>query len=133
MSPQCLFLIEIAERRYGQSFYGRLVEQAENCSLLDAETTLIHDIFILTILEYETQKELLKETESTNKALEIANHMAMGAQNQQKISQILSKNTLSVNIAYNLQNHSRTANYQQQQQVYNRNATVPQNYHYTSI
>ena len=85
------------------------------------------------MLDYETQKELLKETESTNKALEIAIHMALGAQNQQNIIQNLSKITLSVNIAYNLQNHSRTANYQQQRQGYSRNATVPQNYHYTSI
>ena len=77
------------------------------------------------MLDYETQKELLKKTESTNNLLEIAIHMALRAQNQQKILHKLSTNSYSVNIAYNLQNHIPTANYQQQRQGYNRNATVP--------
>ena len=47
-----------------QKFYGRLKEQAENCSLVDDETTPIRDTFILNMLDFDTQKEHLKETES---------------------------------------------------------------------
>ena len=45
-----------------ESIYGRLIEQAENCSLGNEETTLIRDAFILNMRDNETQKELLKET-----------------------------------------------------------------------
>ena len=55
-----------------ESVYGRLIEQAENCSLGDEETTLIRDAFILNMIDQETQKELLKETVEPSKALEIA-------------------------------------------------------------
>ena len=41
-----------------ESFYGRLIEQAENCSLGDEEITLIRDTFILNILDHDTHKEL---------------------------------------------------------------------------
>ena len=40
-----------------ESFYGRLIEQAENCSLGNEETTLIGDAFILNMRDNETQKE----------------------------------------------------------------------------
>ena len=45
-----------------ESFYERLIELAENCSLGDEETTLIRDAFILNMQDHETQRELLKET-----------------------------------------------------------------------
>ena len=40
-------------------------------------------------MDNETQKELLKETVEPTKALEIAIQVETGAQNQQKINQIL--------------------------------------------
>ena len=54
------------------SFYGRLTEQDENCSLGSEKTSLIRDAFILNMIDHETQKELLKETVEPSKALEIA-------------------------------------------------------------
>ena len=72
-----------------KSFYGRLREQAENCSLGSEETTLIRDAFILNMIDHETQKEFLKKTVEPSKALEIAIQMEIGAQNQQKINQNL--------------------------------------------
>ena len=45
-----------------ESFYGRLIEQSENCSLGSDETSLIRDTFLLNMTDHETQKELLKET-----------------------------------------------------------------------
>ena len=39
-----------------ESFYGRLIEQAENCSLGSEETTLIWDAFILNMIDHKTQK-----------------------------------------------------------------------------
>ena len=95
-----------------ESFYGRLIEQTENCSLEDEETTLIRDTFIFNFLEHETQKELPKETVSPKKALEIAIHMDMVAQNQQKVNQNLNTNAQSVNIVNNFQGRNRNTNYQ---------------------
>ena len=43
-------------------FYSRLTEQATNCTLGDEETTIICDTFLLNMLDYEAQKELLKDT-----------------------------------------------------------------------
>ena len=80
-----------------ESFYGRLIELAENCNLGSEEITWISDAFILNMLDHETQKELLKETVEPPKALEIAIQMEMRAQNQQKINQNLMSGTSSVN------------------------------------
>ena len=89
-----------------ESFYGRLIEQAENCSLGVEETTST-----MNMLDYETQKELLKKTLSPTKALELTIRKKMGAQNQQKIHQILkNKNNQSVNIVNNFQNRNRPEN-----------------------
>ena len=67
--------------------YGPLIEQAENFSLGDDEPTLIREAFILNMKDHDTQLEMLKETVSSAKALELAKHMEMGAQSQQKIHQ----------------------------------------------
>ena len=115
-----------------ENFYGRLGE-AENWSLGDEETTLIRDILIWNMLDFKTQEALIEKTVSSTKALEITTHMAMGAQNQQKINQILNTDTESVNIVNLFQNHNRTTNYQQQSQSYNRNTNVPNNYQQTSL
>ena len=60
-----------------ESFYGRLIEQAENCGLGDEETTLLRDAFILNMHDHDTQMELLKENISPSNALEVAIHMEM--------------------------------------------------------
>ena len=39
-----------------ENFYGRLIEQEENCSLGDEETTLIRDAFILNMQDHDTQR-----------------------------------------------------------------------------
>ena len=52
-----------------ESFYGRSIEQAENCSLGDEETTLIRDAFVLNMQDLDSQRELLKETVSPSKVL----------------------------------------------------------------
>ena len=80
------------------------------------------------MLDFETQKELLRETVSSTKALKIAIHMKMGALNQQKINQNLNTTAQSVNIVNSFQNPHRTTNYQQHQKDFTRYATVSQNY-----
>ena len=115
-----------------ESFYGRLIELAENCTLGSEETTLIRDAFILNMIDHETQKELLKETVEPSKALEIAIQMEMGAQNQQKINQNLISGTNSVNSFNSNHIRNRNANAQQTKRDFTRYATVPQNYQYTS-
>ena len=116
-----------------ESFYGRLIELAENCTLGSEEITLILDAFILNMIDHETQKELLKETVEPSKALEIAIQMEMGAQNQHKINQNLMSSLNSVNLMNNHQIRNRNANAQQTKRDFTRYATVPQNYQYTSI
>ena len=113
-------------------FYGRLIEQAVNCSLGSEETTLIRDVFILKMIDHETQKKLLKETVEPSKALEIAIQMEMGAQNQQKINQNLMSTTNSVNVVNNYQTCNRNANAQQSKRNFTRYPFVPQNYQYSS-
>ena len=93
-----------------ESFYGRLIEQAEKCSLGSEEMTLICDAFILNMIDHNTQKELLKDTVEQSKALEIAIQMEMGAQNQQKIDQNLLSGTNSVNAINSNQIRNSNAN-----------------------
>ena len=116
-----------------ESFYGRLIELAENCSLGSEETTLIRDAFILNMLDHETQKELLKETVDPPKALEIAIQMEMGAQNQQKINQNLMSGNTSVNYINNNSMRNRNANGPSTKRNFTRYASIPKNYQYTSI
>ena len=116
-----------------ESFYGRLIEQAENCSIGDEETTLIRDTFILNMMDHDAQKELLRETVSPTKALEVAIQIEMGAQNQQKINKNLYIATNLVNAVNNLQTRNRNANYQPTRKYFTRYPTVPQNYQYNSI
>ena len=66
-----------------ESFYGRLIEQAEKCSLVDEETTLTWDTFVFNMLDLETQQEIQIETVSPTKPPEITIHMEMRAQNRQ--------------------------------------------------
>ena len=54
-----------------ESFYGRLIEQAEKCSLGSEETALIRDAFTVIMIDHETQKELLKETVEPSKAQQL--------------------------------------------------------------
>ena len=108
-----------------ESFYGRLIEQDENCSLGSEEPTLIRDAFILNMIDHETQKELLKEIVEPSKALEIAIQMEMGAQNQQKITQNLMTTTNSVNVVNNYQTRNPNANAQQPKRDFTRYPTVP--------
>ena len=116
-----------------ESFYGRLIELAENCNLGSEETTLIRDAFILNMLDHETQKELLKETVDPPKALEIAIQMEMGAQNQQKINQNLMSGNTSVNYINNNSMRNRNANGPSTKRDFTRYASIPKNYQYTSI
>ena len=108
-----------------ESFYGRLIEQAENCSLGSEETSLIRDTFILNMIDHETLKELLKETVEPSKALEIASQMEMGAQNQQKINQNSMSATNSLNVVNNYQTRNRNANTQQLKRYFTRYPTPP--------
>ena len=85
------------------------------------------------MIDHQTQKELLKETVEPSKALEIAIQMEMGAQNQQKINQILMSGSNSVKLFNNHQIRNRNANAQQTKRDFTRFATVPQNYQHTSI
>ena len=109
-----------------KSFYGRLIEQAENCSVGDAETTLIREAFIRNMMDQEIQKELLKETVAPTKALDIAIEMEMGAQTQQKINQNLNRTTNSVNAVNNFQTRNRNANYQPARRDFTRYSSIPQ-------
>ena len=109
-----------------ETFYGRLIEQAENCSLGSEETTLIRDAFILNMIDHETQKEVLKETVEPSKALEIIIQMEMGAHNQQKINQNLMPTTNSLNVVNNYQPRNCNANAQQTRRDFTRHPNVPQ-------
>ena len=84
------------KRESRENFYGRLIKSSLG-SLRDEEATLNRDTFNLNMLEFDTQKELLKENVSPTKALEVAIHMKMRSQNQQKTNQNFNTNDQSLN------------------------------------
>ena len=69
-----------------EKFYGCLRELSLNCDLGSHEESIIRDVFIANMQDGEIQRELLKETLSAKKALEIAMNIEMEIQNQLKIS-----------------------------------------------
>ena len=114
------FLLKTKKANLLRFFFGRLIEKSAIEGLWVEVTTLTRDTFIINMLEYDTQKELLKETVSPTKALEIATLMEMGSQNKQKINHTLNTNPHSVNIVYNFHWRNRTTNYQQQRKHFTR-------------
>ena len=54
------FLLKTTKGELKENFYGQLIEQSENCSLGDEETTLNRDTFILNMLDYDTRKKFSK-------------------------------------------------------------------------
>ena len=69
-----------------EKFYGCLRELSLNCDLGSHEESIIRDVFIANMQDGENQKELLKETRTAKKALEVAMNIEMGIQTQLKIS-----------------------------------------------
>ena len=69
-----------------EKFYGCLRELSLNCDLGSHEESIIRDVFIANKQDGEIQRELLKETRTAKKALEIAMNIEMGIQNQLIIS-----------------------------------------------
>ena len=69
-----------------EKFYGCLRELSLNCDLGSHEESIIRDVFIAKMQDGEIQRELLKETRTAKKALEIAMNIEMGIQIQLKIS-----------------------------------------------
>ena len=66
--------------------YSILKELAENCDVENREEVIIRDIFFTNMLDDDVQRELLRDTVDTERALSIAVNMEMGHQNQQRIS-----------------------------------------------
>ena len=69
-----------------EKFYVCLRELSSNCDLGSHEESIIRDVFIANMQDSEIQRELLKETRTAKKALEVAMNIEMGIQNQLKIS-----------------------------------------------
>ena len=69
-----------------EKFYGCLRELSLNCDLGSHEESIIREVFIANMQDGEIQRELLKETRTAKKALEVALNIEMGKQNQLKIS-----------------------------------------------
>ena len=57
-----------------------------NCDLGSHEESIIRDVFIANMQDSEIQRELLKETISAKKDLEVAMSIEMGIPNQLKVS-----------------------------------------------
>ena len=69
-----------------ETFYGCLREPSVNCDLGSHEECIIRDVFIANMQDGEIKRELLKETRSAKKALEVVTNIEMGIQKQLKIS-----------------------------------------------
>ena len=68
-----------------EKFYGCLRELSLNCDLGSHEESIIRDVFIANMQDGEIQKELLKETRTAKKTIEVAMNIEMGIKNQLKI------------------------------------------------
>ena len=69
-----------------EKFYGCLWELSLNCDLGSHEESIIRDVFIANMQDGEIQRELLKETRTAKKVLEVSMNIEMGIQNQLRIS-----------------------------------------------
>ena len=69
-----------------EKFHGCLRELSLNCDLGSHKESIIREVFTANMQDGEIQKELLKETRTAKKALEIATNIEMGMQNQLKLS-----------------------------------------------
>ena len=67
-----------------EKFCGCLGELSLNCGLGSDEESIIRDVFIANMQDGEIQMELLKETRTAKKAIEIAMNIEMEIQNQLK-------------------------------------------------
>ena len=70
-----LFFSKKQESESWESFYGRLIEQAENCSLGDEDITLIRDTLIFNVLDFITHKSSSEKNLTAAEALEMAIHI----------------------------------------------------------
>ncbi|XP_075246969.1 uncharacterized protein LOC142340280 [Convolutriloba macropyga] len=71
-----------------EKFYGCLRELSSNCDLGSHEEPIIRDVFIDNMHDGEIQRDLLKETRTAKRALEVAMNIETGIQNQLRISGI---------------------------------------------
>ena len=69
-----------------EQFNSILKELAADCDFKNLEEVIIRDIFISNMLNDDIQRELLRDTVDTERALSIALNMEMGQQNQQRLS-----------------------------------------------
>ena len=69
-----------------EKFYRCLRELSLNWDLGSHEESIIRDVFIANMQDGEMQRELLTETRTAKKALEVAMNIEMGIQTQLKIS-----------------------------------------------
>ena len=69
-----------------EKFYGCLWELSLNRDLGSHEESIIRDVFIANMQDGEIKRELLKETRTAKKALEVVLNIEIGIQNQLKIS-----------------------------------------------
>ena len=63
-----------------EKFYGCLRDFSLICDMGSHEESIIWDVFIANMQDGEIQRELLKETRSAKKALEVAMNIEMGFQ-----------------------------------------------------
>ena len=87
-----------------EKFCGCLRELSLNCDLGSNEESIIRDVFIANMQDGEIQRELLKETRTPKKALEIAMNIEMGIQYQLKISGSPASTTTNENTSQMINN-----------------------------
>ena len=85
-----------------EQFYSILKELAEICGFENREKAIIRDIFITNVMDDDIQRELLRDTIDTERALSIAVNKQMGHQNQQRTSSNNNNNNRQCNQCYTI-------------------------------
>ena len=120
------FVLISSKQQKGESverFYGRLTEQAQNCSLGNYPyQRYIHSLYAGT----RRPKRIVERNRLTYKSSRGGKQKEMGAQNQQKINQNLNTIAHSVNDVNKFQSRNLNANYQPARKDFTRYPTVPQ-------
>ena len=92
---RCVFFLRKQKKgERVEQFYSILKKLAENCDFENREEVIIRDIFITKMLDYDFQRELLRDTVDPERALSFAVNMKMAVRISKEYHQITAQLTI---------------------------------------
>ena len=116
------YLTSINRKEATKLFSDRLKEHAKICRIGYEEDSIVLEIFITKMNDFDTQKELRRETVNNIKALEKPAHMEIEIKNQQNQNWTIIQ---TANLFNRSQNRNRKRNYRQRRQIFDYKTRIP--------